>query len=255
MPVVSCYGWQRESRDIRTFVHFFVSLKGAGQGQNHSAGPPISIAMPYLEHTYFLDHGHDAIQKLVSDIRDLETGKKEKAIALYLKIRDGWRYNPYKISLNRDAYKASSIALKNEGHCIDKAILLVASLRAVGIPAGLQLAKVKNHIGVERLVEKYGTNELTPHGMVNLFLNGKWLKASPAFNNELCHKCHVDPLDFDGENDSFFQQFTRQGEIFMEYLEDYGRFEDVPLDFIMENFRQHYPVIFEKNKGRREITL
>lgn len=210
--------------------------------------------MPYIEQTYFLDYGHDAIQKLVSDIRHLE-GEKEKAIAIYLKIRDGWRYNPYKISLDRDAYRASSIALKNEGHCIEKAILLVAGLRALAIPAGLQLAKVKNHIGVERLVEKYGTNELTPHGMVNVLLNGKWLKASPAFNRELCLKCHVDPLDFDGETDSVFQQYNKQGDIFMEYLEDYGRFDDVPLPFIFENFREHYPGIFERNKGQKQISL
>ena len=35
--------------------------------------------------------------------------------------------------------------------------------------------QVKNHIAVERLTEKFGSNELTPHGMVNVQLNGQWL--------------------------------------------------------------------------------
>jgi transglutaminase-like putative cysteine protease len=211
--------------------------------------------MNYLEHTYFLDHRHDAVQRLVADYKSDTANKKDQAITLYLKIRDGWRYNPYKISLDRETYRASSIALKTEGHCIEKAILLVAGLRALEIPAKLQLAKVKNHIGVGRLIEKFGTNELTPHGMVNIYLNGKWLKVSPAFNRQLCEKCEVDPLDFDGENDSVFQQFNRQGNSFMEYLEDYGSFEDVPIDFIFNNFREHYPGICERNEGNQEIFL
>jgi transglutaminase-like putative cysteine protease len=211
--------------------------------------------MNYLEHTYFLDHRHDAVQLLVADYKSDTANKKDQAIALYLKIRDGWRYNPYKISLDRETYRASSIALKTEGHCIEKAILLVAGLRALEIPAKLQLAKVKNHIGVDRLIEKFGTNELSPHGMVNLFLNGKWLKVSPAFNRQLCERCKVDPIDFDGENDSVFQQYNWQGNIFMEYIEDYGSFEDVPIDFIFNNFREHYPGIYEKNEGKKEISL
>ncbi len=210
--------------------------------------------MNYLSHTYFLDYEHPAMQDLVSGLSHLPD-KKQQAIGLYYKIRDRWRYNPYCISLDKDAYKASAISIKEEGHCIEKAILMVAGLRALHIPARLHLAKVKNHIGVDRLVEKFGTNELSPHGMVNLYLHGKWIKVSPAFNRELCEKCGVDPLEFDGENDSVFQQFDRQGNRFMEYLEDYGHFEDVPVEFIFNNFMEHYPEIYKSNKGHSQIEL
>lgn len=69
---------------------------------------------------------------------------------------------------------------------MDKSIVLIVCLRALGIPARIHLAKVKNHIGVERLTEKFGTNELTNHGMVNVYIDGKWLKISPAFNASMC---------------------------------------------------------------------
>ena len=91
---------------------------------------------------------------------------------------------------------------------IEKAIVLIACLRALGVPARLRLAKVTNHIAVERLTERLGTNVLTPHGMVDVFLNGKWVKATPAFNKELCEKCDVEPLEFDGTEDSMFQEFN-----------------------------------------------
>jgi transglutaminase-like putative cysteine protease len=207
-----------------------------------------------LKPTYYLNFKHAEIQNLLADIRQMGD-PRDQAIALYHRVRDGWRYNPYRISLDPEAYRASTIAGKSEGHCIEKAILLTSCLRALGIPARLQLAKVKNHIGVERLVEKFGTNELTPHGMVNLFLNGKWIKVSPAFNRELCQKCHVDPLDFDGDKDSVFQQYTREGTVFMEYLEDYGSFDDVPLEFIFNNFKAHYPELYESHKEAGQIQL
>ena len=96
---------------------------------------------------------------------------------------------------------------------------------------------------------------MTPHGMVNIFLDGKWVKASPAFNAELCQKCNVDPLGFDGENDSIFQEYNRAGNEFMEYLEDYGHFQDLPLEFLLKNMQEHYPKIAEKFKKNQMTNL
>ncbi|WP_462250622.1 transglutaminase-like domain-containing protein [Ekhidna sp.] len=194
-----------------------------------------------IKSTYFFDYNTSIIQELIEEFKKPELSEKEKAAGLYLKIRDGWRYDPYDIIFREDALKASNIAQKDHGHCIDKSILYIAGLRGLGIPAKLHLAKVKNHIAVERLTEKFGTNELTPHGMVDVFLDDKWVKATPAFNKELCRLTGVEPLEFDGNNDSIFQAYSTNGEEFMEYLEDYGSFEDVPLAFIEKNMKENYP--------------
>ena len=140
-------------------------------------------------------------------------------------------------------------------NCVEKSILLIACLRALEIPARLHLGKVKNHIAVERLTEKFGSNELTPHGMVNVYLNNTWLKLSPAFNASLCRKFNVTPLEFDGENDSFLQQYNDKGSLFMEYTADYGHFEDVPLDFMKKNIKEHYPHIFDTGENITEFKL
>ena len=205
--------------------------------------------MTYLAATYFLDFEDEAIQHIVQEFQDKSLSEKEKAIGLYLKIRDGWRYNPNYVSFQKAHFRASYIAQKSRGHCVDKAILLAACWRAVGLPARLQFAKVKNHIATERLEDVFGTNELSPHGMAQVFLDDKWLKTSPAFNKELCALYQVDVLDFDGENDSIFQQYDRAGNQFMEYLEDYGYFEDVPFAFIQQNYREMYPMIVERFKN------
>ncbi|WP_436515841.1 transglutaminase-like domain-containing protein [Ekhidna sp. To15] len=205
--------------------------------------------------TYFFDYTNPTIQDLIEEFKNESQSQEEKAIGLYLKVRDGWRYNPYDIVFRKDALKASNIAQKSYGHCIDKSILYIAGLRGLGIPARLHLAKVKNHIAVERLTEKFGTNELTPHGMVDVFLNDRWVKATPAFNQELCKLTGVEPLEFDGKNDSIFQAFGTDGQEFMEYLEDYGSFEDVPLDFIESNMKENYPKLNSLLNEAGELKL
>ena len=211
--------------------------------------------MDFLSPTYFFDYESDEIQDLVSEFKNTTLSEKEISIALYNKVRDAWRYDPYSLSFNKEKYRASEIAKRPKGHCIDKSIILIAGLRALGIPARIHLAKVKNHIGVERLIEKFGSNELTPHGMVDAFINNRWLKLSPTFNASLCEMLNVAPLDFDGENDAVLQEFSSDGTQFMEYLEDYGHFEDVPMEFMERNAREHYPNIFDTGTNQTEFQL
>lgn len=207
-----------------------------------------------LSSTYYIDFKSKIIQALISDYK-IGLSEKDKTIAVYKRIRDDWRYDPYHISFSKETYKASTIASRSSGNCVEKSILLIACLRALDIPARLHLGKIKNHIAVERLIEKFGSNELTPHGMVNVYLNHKWLKLSPAFNTDLCKKFKVEPLEFDGENDSFLQQYNNDGSKFMEYLDDYGYFEDIPLEFMIRNLKEHYPHIFEVNENQTEYRL
>lgn len=210
--------------------------------------------MSYLKPTYYFDFDNDLIQNLISEVKK-DDSKNNQAVRIYTKIRDEWLYDPYHISFSKQNYRASHIAQKTTGNCVEKSILLIACLRALNIPARLHLGKVKNHIAVERLEEKFGTNELTPHGMVNVFLNNEWLKMSPAFNATLCEKFNVEPLEFDGDTNSYLQQYNTQGDLFMEYLEDYGHFNDVPLKFMIENLKTHYPHIFKTETHITEFKI
>lgn len=208
---------------------------------------------PALNHyvcpSYFIDSDNKSISSWTAEITQGINTKDEKAIALYYAVRDGWRYNPYNISLLPEHSKASSILHRDvkAGHCIDKAILLCAAGRAVGIPSRLHFANVRNHIGTEKLEEYLGTNVLVFHGFLEFYLNEKWVKCTPAFNMQLCQKLNVAPLEFDGKNDSIFQEYDKEGGQFMEYLHDYGIFHDFPLDMFEMEIRKYYPKVFENN--------
>lgn len=99
--------------------------------------------MNYLKTSYYFDYESDEIQELVSEYKSNSLSDKEKTKRLYLKVRDSWRYDPYNLSFSKENFKASKIAKKAKGHCIEKSILLIACLRALGIPARLHLGKVK----------------------------------------------------------------------------------------------------------------
>nr|WP_299384613.1 transglutaminase family protein [Allomuricauda sp.] len=207
-----------------------------------------------LGETFYFDYTSPQVQEMILEFNDsMNDGDKIKG--LYLKVRDGWRYNPFHIGFTPKYYQASVIATKKEAHCIDKAILYIAGLRGLGIPSRLSLAKVSNHIATERLEQKLGSNEIAPHGLVEVHYQGKWVKCSPAFNKELCDRYNVAPLDFDGTQDSIFQEYNRDNLKFMEYLEDYGSFADVPLDFIRNTFQQNYPKLYKQYKGKEEFKI
>jgi len=84
------------------------------------------------------------------------------------------------------------------------------------------------------------TNVYYWHGYSLLYLKGKWVKATPAFDLKLCEKHDIVPVEFDGEHDAVFHPLDRQGRQHIEYLNDRGGFDDLPLKSMYETFRTEY---------------
>jgi hypothetical protein len=78
------------------------------------------------------------------------------------------------------------------------------------------------------------------HGYTDIWLDGAWHKATPAFNIELCEKFGLLPLEFDGMSDSIYHPFDRAGNRHMEYVKQRGTFNDLPLNEIVATFREIY---------------
>jgi len=196
----------------------------------------------YLAETPSLDFSESAVQEYVAEFRNCST-PKEQAIGLYLKVRDGFLYDPYHLNLRPEALKASMIVGKRRAWCVEKAILCCAGLRALGIPARLGFGIVKNHIGVEKLVHYLRRDEIVFHGFVEVLLEGNWTKCTPAFDRRICRLNGVEPLNWNGTADSLFQAY-RGEEKYMEYLHFYGVFADVPYDLMHKEMEKYYPHLF-----------
>ncbi len=195
----------------------------------------------YLRSTRFLCADHPDVAAYARDAIGTATDPVDQAIALYYRVRDGIRYQPYRISLAAEDMTASAALTMGEAFCVPKAVLLAATGRAVGIPSRLGFADVRNHLATEKLLAALGSDLFIWHGYMEFHLDGRWVKATPAFNLRLCEKFGVKPLEFDGRNDSIFHPFDVEGRRHMEYVRDHGAFDDLPLTRLIAEYRAFYP--------------
>jgi len=195
----------------------------------------------YLRPTWTIDSDHPEVIAYAHKITQGLTAPREKAVALYYAVRDLVMYDMVVENFNRAIFKASSCLHARRTFCIPKAVLLAACARVVGIPSRLGFADVTNHLATPKMLEMLGGDYFAFHGYTELFLDGKWVKATPAFNERLCRFFKIKPLDFDGRSDSVFHEFSADGKKHMEYLYDHGTFADMPYELMIATFRKHYP--------------
>lgn len=199
-----------------------------------------SNVSPYLQATEVVDFNHPAVAGFVHEWIDGAPTPKEQAVKLYYAVRDQIRYDPYSINLTIEGLRASTTLQTGRGWCVPKAALLAACCRRVGIPVKLGYADVRNHLSTARMRTQMKTDVFLWHGYASIHLGGKWVKATPAFNIELCQRFQLKPLDFDGNRDSIYHPFDLLGNKHMEYLRERGEFADVPIDQIIRDFEQTY---------------
>ena len=207
----------------------------------------------YVMPSRFVESDSLEVQGFVtSALRDLPVGatNRDKAIRLFEAVRDDIRYDPYCFALDEDSYRASRIAGAEAAFCVPKAILLAACLRAVGIPAALGFADVRNHLNTPKLQELMETDLFIYHGYVQLWLGNEAYKVTPAFNMELCERFGVKPLVFDGYHDALFHEFDEQNHRHMEYVNDRGLYFDAPMGEFLVAFKETYPKLEEFNRIR-----
>lgn len=197
----------------------------------------------FLEPSDTIDSDHDAIRRFAYTQTAGAKSPMEKAIALFYAVRDGIRYDPYAIDLSIEGLRASTTLATGRGWCVPKAVLLAAACRAAGIPARLGFADVRNHLSTARMREQMQTDVFFWHGYTSIYLHNAWLKATPAFNIELCEKFRLKPLEFDGKTDAIYHAFDLDGNRHMDYLGYRGEFPDVPIARIRETFQKKYTMM------------
>ncbi len=194
-----------------------------------------------LQSGEYVDSASPAIAAFAARVCGDATDDLARAVRLYYAVRDEIVYTPYCDFRSRETFRASACLARGSGFCVAKAALLAAAARAAGIPARVGFADVRNHLTTPKLRRLMGTDTFYHHGYTELFLEGKWIKATPAFDRRLCEKFGVRPLEFDGRADSLFHPYDVAGRRHMEYIDDHGPSADVPVDEILDIFTRHYP--------------
>ena len=194
----------------------------------------------YLAPTEIIDSNHPKVRDYATKVVGTSSDPVEQAVKLYLAVRDGIRYDPYTPFHLPEHYRASSVLKWGRAFCIPKVSLLCALGRACHIPSRVGFATVKNHLATKQLIDFLGSNVFVYHGFVEFHLEGKWVKATPAFNRELCEKHLVEPLEFNGREDSLFHPYNQENRKYMEYVKYHGTYSDIPVETIVAAWNEAY---------------
>jgi len=156
--------------------------------------PEGNVNEKYLLPTSILDSDNETVKRFADEAAGNADDPVGVAVKLYYAVRDRIWYDPYYPFYLPDHYRASSTVRSGRGFCIPKAALLCAVGRAKGIPARLGFANVRNHLATRQLLDYMGTDIFAYHGFTEFYLEGKWVRATPAFNSSLCLRHNVAPL-------------------------------------------------------------
>ncbi len=203
----------------------------------------------FLEPGYYVESDAPQVREMAAKTVAGLTTDKQKAIALFNMVRDRIRYDPYTMSLNESDYKATAILAQPRNWCVPKAILLTALARAAGIHAGVGFADVRNHLTTPKLQSLMETDLFIYHGYTAFWLDGRWIKATPAFNMEMCERFGVHPLIFDGQHDALFHEYNVNDDRHMEYVADRGIYVDAPVEDIIAETGDLYPNMIKAIKS------
>ncbi len=206
----------------------------------------------WLSPGVFVDSDHPAVVAFARATCEGATTDAERARLLFRTVRERLLYDPYSFTPDPNEHKASTLLARERAWCVPKAILLCASARAMGIPARLGFADVRNHLASPKLIRVLGTDLFVYHGYVELFLDGRIVKATPAFNEALCERFRVPVLDFDGKTDSMLQAFSADGQRHMEYVRERGTYADLPFAQIVACFVETYGKVYRARKNERD---
>jgi len=200
-----------------------------------------AVFAPYFAPTAIIDWNHPRVKDYARRIAGgAADDPVSRAVGLYYAVRDDIWYDPYLPFYKPAHYRASGVLERGRAFCIGKAALLCALGRASGVPSRVGFADVRNHLATRQLLEFLGSDLFVFHGYTEFFLEGKWVKATPAFNAGLCRRHQVLPLEFNGREDSVFQPYNQNHQLFMEYVRDHGTFADVPVGRIVAAMKMTY---------------
>lgn len=210
---------------IACFSAVLASSSATGQPKPAREGQPGKEAgmdprmRGYLRATPVIDCDHPSIRQQAEALAGGQTDPVEASRRLFYFVRDAVEYRFYPPRLPPEVFfRASNTLAVRTGFCVPKAVLLAALSRAVGIPSALGFADIRNHRLPESAARLLGGNVPIMHGYTELYLEGRWLKVTPAFDSTMCKEHRLIPVEFDGRNDAMFASSDRDGHRHIEYL-------------------------------------
>lgn len=175
--------------------------------------------------------------------RSIVRGSKndiEAAVKLFYWVRDRIRYSAYVPFWDLRHYHASTVIGRGCGYCVQKSALLAALCRSLGFPTRLTFVDIENNLLGSNLADYLETKIMTFHCYAEIFLGGKWVKATPTFERELCESLGWKVVEFNGRDNAMLPAEALDGRPHIRYLRTHFTSAGIPLDRILESWVAFY---------------
>lgn len=158
----------------------------------------------FLLETEYCDISNPSITKIANEFQTKYPDDKERAIKLFLFVRDHVKYR-----LGAWSKKASTTLREGFGMCTSSTNLLVALLRASKIPAGYCIYQVRGGESFGHILPKIIKRNIdkdSVHIVAYVYLKKRWIKCDAStdiqFSEQSSHLSEITKLiNWDGEND------------------------------------------------------
>lgn len=168
--------------------------------------PRESTDLPaFLTATQMCDLDSAAVREVAAEVTREARTPRESAVALFYWIRDEIEY-----TMGDWNWRASETLRLRKGTCSNKANLMVAMARSLGIPAGYHVQFVNTTAYFSGsfipLIQR-SVRDRAIHVYATLFLDGRWVKCDPTDDKALSDAIeeivpHARAFEFDGEHDA-----------------------------------------------------
>ena len=166
----------------------------------------------------------------------------QSAQVLFAWVRDEVPYNFTPTLPDRAAWSASQSLVRRDGFCQQKAVLLAALLRAVGIPAGLGFQHVRDHMLLDTRFEAHLPSGLILfHGCTMVHLDGVWRVADATLDRDLCHRRGYRLVELAAQGDALLPATDLRGTPHFDFIARYETYADLP-ETVSDMFLKLAPV-------------
>lgn len=140
----------------------------------------------FLKETKYCNYSNPLLKERAIEVTKPYSNDSQKAIALFNYVRDNilYKFNYWNI-------KASDTLKDGYGMCTNKNNLLIAMLRAINIPAGYGILKVKAKEYFGPIMLDFFRNKISEesvHIYTQAYLSNTWIKCDPSTDKALSEK-------------------------------------------------------------------
>lgn len=176
----------------------------------------------YLEPDFYMDFDRPEIAEKVAEITAGALNRTKAGIALFNFVRDRIVYNFAPDLEDASEMKASETLKRGNGFCTQKAILLAAVMRSIGIPSGIVFQDLRDYKLTHAYVNYLGSDILKMHGLTKIYVPDHWIRIDATLDAELVERNGYRLTQFDGEHEALFPATDRAGHPHFDVLREYG---------------------------------